>query len=773
MHYADVILAIGAVWLGLKNANLDFAYANSNFFTFARSERMVGMQAVNGPNHFIIPLFFNKELQPLSPEAAKDTAKPLEPVFSAFQRGEEEANQENRAAFEKTKQADPGNRNRPPPSLQEQENQNKNHKGGIGHFMLAIAEKVNRDSPNTIKTAIAKRASVRLRFMDSANEIVNEGVIRRAGRNTVRNSGWLGDIWPYFDANEEIWVEVLSQTGNRCGEHTVLNAWAYMLEIPLATTRERSFGPSFYAEVRRLIDLALRGQLDSLTIQAWMQHSKYAVDEPISQLQQAEPHNPDLSCKLRNMETVALNEEAFNEIVNDILAHEQAIIPSRADMLGAIPVVPGGTIVEQTRHATETGATKVPTSQALVPSFSNTRNNSAGFISPTKRPPPAFLSPAYTSRWKQSLIRGLSFNKTLRSKNLSTTKSARKKPSTIPKSSNLADYDVVLGIAPIWEGLKRLGRPDIDFTFAGLDTFCPRDEEQHLGAVGRWSRFIMPLFFSQVRTEELANQGKHAEPIKSLGHLLLCVAELVNDQPMTVRLEIFESRPHTISNEAIILRAQELVKSSGWLGENRSETPVEYTVVAKRVPHQVGQNTCGLHVILNAWAVMLGIPIHPSTWRRGRTERNQFDAVDAAFLSQGLELVNLALAGFMDSATIQAFFNVHGYSAEQRHGDPARAVIPVNAVGMNQDKLLRTLQKRHWGSLLEAARAENRSFPSEDMAALMQQNLNEDQAWTALVMGQGNVDRAMQWHFDSDEPGKLPKPEDALSPKTPDRGKKF
>ena len=209
MHYEDVVLAIGAVWLGLKNANADLAYADSISFSIARSMRMVGMHAVNGPNHFVIPLLFNEELQDLPPEPIEDTEKPLKPAFSAFQRGEEMANQENSAAFEKTKLTDPGNKNEPPPSLQDQESLNKNHKGGIGHFMLAIAEKVNRDGPNNIKDAAARKALVRLRFMDSAVGSVDTGVIRRATRNTIRNSGWLCNIWPCFEGNEGAWMKVL------------------------------------------------------------------------------------------------------------------------------------------------------------------------------------------------------------------------------------------------------------------------------------------------------------------------------------------------------------------------------------------------------------------------------------------------------------------------------------------------------------------------------------------------------------------------------------
>ncbi|CAD6576699.1 MAG: hypothetical protein ASARMPREDX12_007977 [Alectoria sarmentosa] len=772
MHDSDVILAIGAVWLGLIHAKIDFAYANTNLFSFARSTRMVGMHAVKGTNHLIVPLLFNEELQALSPESEEDTAEPLEPVFSVFQQGEEEKNQENFAVAEKSKQRDPGNKNKPPLSLADQEIQNQTHKGGIGHFVLAIAEKVSRDGPTTIKEALKGKALVRLRFMDSAAGTVDKGLVRRVARNIVRNSGWLGDAWPCFDAKEEYWVKVLKQSGNKCGEHTVLNAWAYMLEIPLAATRAKVLGPSFYHEVKRLILLALRGQLDSFTIRAWMQHSKYAVDEPLSQLQQTQIENPDSPDNLRDMQTVALNEDTLNQIVNDMHSQEQATNQGHATIWGAVSITSDGATTQQSGHASNVvpGFILPPFGQDLVAGSSGSSDISASSPGPAKPPPlpQATLPPPRT--WPHGLVQGLAYHKALKAKNARNTKDARKDASTIGHPSNMADYDVILGIAPIWEGLKRLGRADADFTYAGMDLFSPGGGQRGVRAVGRWSRFIMPLFFSSMKAETLEDQGRGKERIQHAGHLLLCVAELVDQQPMTVQIQIFDSRVGTVTPEQVAVKAQSIINLSGWLGVDESRTRVIYRIpIWKRVPQQVGVNTCGLHVIFNAWATMLGIPIHPNIFRRGRSSENEYDATDHRFLTLGLGIVNLALEGFMDSATIQAFFNSYGYSAEQRFGDPARSVIPVNAVGMNQDKFRRTLQKRDWSRRVAYAEARGVRFPTAAMAYLAEQELSEDQAWRALLMTGGDQTRALHWHFSQDVAGELPKPEEALSPKTPDR----
>ena len=768
----DVILAIGAVWLGLIHANTDFAYANSNLFSFARSMRMVGMHAVKGPNHFLIPLLFSEELEALTPESEQDTEEPLEPVFGAFQRGEEKKNQENFAAAEKAKRKDPGNQNHSPLSLKDQDIRTRNHKGGIGHFVLAIAEKVNRDQANVIKDFLKQKAPVRLRFMDSSVGHTDKGTIRRAARNIVRNSGWLGDTWPCFDAREEYWTDVLEQSGNRCGEHTVLNAWAYMLEIPLAATRGRALANKSYEEVRIMIHLALRGQLDSVTIRAWMQNYDYAIHEPLSQLQQTQRQMPDLPDKLRNIQTVALNEDAFNEIINDMHMQEQATNQGHATSWGAVPVPPDVATTQQSGHAPEmaTGVAMPPSGRGSNADPSGTSVISGGSTASVETPQLLWAPHRSPSTWRECLDRNLAYYNALRAENPRTTQDRLKCATVIKNSSNMADYEVVLGIAPIWEGLKRLGLPEYDFTYAGLDVFAPGGQSG-LGAIGRYTRFIIPLFLSSTKAEELEDQGEGKAKVRDVGHLLLCVAELVDIHPMAVQIHVFDSRVGTVHPSQIAQATKAIIRRSRWLGAIGPEVPVVYRSYRwTRVPDQVGANTCGLHVIFNAWATMLGIPIHPSQLRRSPSRENADFATDKRFLELGLKIVNLALEGFMDSTTIQAFFNVFGYSVEQRFGDSARAVVSVNAIGMNQEKLSRTLQHRFWGHILTQAEVNPRRFPDASTTFLMAQGLSAVQAQRALSVVNGDQDRALHWHYSMDPPGELPKPEDALSPKTPDRG---
>ena len=798
MHSIDIVLAIGAVWLGLMEAKVDFAYADSDLFSFARSMRMVGMHAVKGPNQFLMPLFFDEESQALSPEPEEDTAEPLEPVFSAFQRGEQQRHQEHLATAEKARKKFPDSKIRSPTSLDDQKIQNIGHKGGISHFMLAIAEKVCTDPVNTVRGAKAKNDLVRLRFMDSDDSAVDKGLIRRVARNTVRHSGWLGDIWPRFDESEEYWVDVLAQSGNKSGEHTVLNAWAYMLDIPLATTRERGLGYSFYGKVREMIVLALRGQLDSLTIRAWLQHSKYAVDEPLSQLQESQAQQPDLPNKLRNMQTVALNQDAFNQIVKEMYAQEQDGKQTHTMKWDDVTVEPHGQHIDLKvlpsvtlppsgqysiswqdpafeqypafrQHLVSTQDLVVRQDSALASSQDSNASSSTIYRS-VKPPSPADASP---KTWRQSLDQGLALNIAESVYTSRDPNNAWKNATVIRRRSELDDYNVVVGIAPIWEGIKRLGRPDFDFAYAGTDIFAAGGGLEEVGAVGEWSRFIMPLYFSKIDPRELENQGKGKPIIDDVGHLLLCVAELVDvteagERPtMTVQLEILDSRPGTVFKEDILREAKIKIRDSGWLGKKGRRASIKYNPVFRNVPRQVGINTCGLHTILNAWAYMLGIPIYSGPLRRGQDNTTLDDATDSRFVNLGHEIVNLALKGFMDSATIQAFFHVYGYSVEQRFGDPTRAAVLVHAIGMNLEKLVRTLRRRRMVEKTKSAMDVDKRFADGDMRILMDLGLTEEEAWRALVMGKGKVKKAMDWWTKWEPWGQLPSPAEALSPQTP------
>ena len=168
---------------------------------------------------------------------------------------------------------------------------------------------------------------------------------------------------------------------------------------------------------------------------------------------------------------------------------------------------------------------------------------------------------------------------------------------------------------------------------------------------------------------------------KIVGHFVLAVATKVDSKPITI--QIWDSRPGYVTRAEIEEAAQGVVKYSGWMGMSLDsrvwdhEPPLEFRRTAyEKSPNQGSSNFCGLYTVLNAWANMLGIQI-----RRKQTVLKLPEGITLEkFHQEGTNLVNLALAGHMDSRTIQAFLRVYGYSVNQ---SLSKLVEDVRAIKMD------------------------------------------------------------------------------------------
>ena len=278
------------------------------------------------------------------------------------------------------------------------------------------------------------------------------------------------------------------------------------------------------------------------------------------------------------------------------------------------------------------------------------------------------------------------------------------KPYKIEGYDGMDHEDVVLAVATIWDALRDLG----SYAFAGEERLNPAYSKviqegilREYGVVGGvHGRFIMPLGFepnqkkqnkqfkknqAEILKQKLAkaNDEKGGKIVPApLGHILLAVARRGSLETNQVDIEIRDSLPGFEPKDHIQERAQELAAT--WLGLEAVTPNFTYVTVIKQ-PRPI--NACGIFTILNAWSVMLGIPLLGELQRPNHRDHN-----DREFLDRALEIVNLALAGFMDSRTIQAFLNVYGYSAEQDvHVLPEHI---VDAVRMDSGRLERSLQRQ-------------------------------------------------------------------------------
>lgn len=285
-------------------------------------------------------------------------------------------------------------------------------------------------------------------------------------------------------------------------------------------------------------------------------------------------------------------------------------------------------------------------------------------------------------------------------------------------ASNLGDDDVVNAIGTFWVALRRKclvfgygnaalfknGRDgDLGLPARGVVPLSNKfimpllftvDEHEAMGAIKQHCRIKKPGKTSSTgskprgviktrggKSKKLAASSKHtdssAPDSTCIGHFLLAIS--TREQDNSISTTLLDSFPGYVTPSEAALAYRGLVTHSGWLGLNPDGTPATRTpnfaaaALTPTVPTQQGFNTCGLYVILNAWASMLGIPITAKRQRRVRDWRSY-----KRFHSLATEMVNLALRGYMDSLTVQAFMVVYGY-AEQY---PEQDVVAVDAARM-------------------------------------------------------------------------------------------
>ncbi|KAI7552018.1 hypothetical protein KC331_g2174 [Hortaea werneckii] len=106
---------------------------------------------------------------------------------------------------------------------------------------------------------------------------------------------------------------------------------------------------------------------------------------------------------------------------------------------------------------------------------------------------------------------------------------------------------------------------------------------------------------------------------------------------------------------------RQILEYGGWTGHEVGDTEndalfANRIVAGEGVADQRAGWNCGFHTVLNAWAHALNLQTVAAGVRLG----GRFNALS-------VEMVNLAMQGFMDSATIEAFFLCFGYvAADQR-----------------------------------------------------------------------------------------------------------
>ena len=761
----DVFLPIAAVWYGLVKENVNFAFGSRLLFELARSGQHHGMACVLSPHIFIMPLISNAEMSdPTGEEFERPETQHTKPTDRNKSAEKQKFNKNIKPSSGAGATSNDGLKT----SRVDQQRRSNLQAVRGRHCLLVIAERTNSSGEGE---------SIRLVFMDSRPDSKNGDRFRHAARNLVRNSQWLQKM-PI--STNECWSTVAQQgSGNSTdvasGIHVVLNAWAYMLRIPLA--QNPRLNNDFYVEARKVISLALKGCLDSGTIRAFMQAYEYAAYEDLTAVRHSEEKGQTTPDGLRYMQSVYMNEYIFDEIMDRMQREERgkaAYYDDGASPQGgerpsgrgenprggdsSAPVIdpPRGDSSAPTRNPM---INPQPPGEGLLPPGRDSSDPGQGSSGSRKDSP----SPqSWETILKDGLQRHCEYYK-------GQTVEFQKNCARIDSSVDMEDQPVVLAIASLWEGLRRAG---IVFSFATADTFRGNRSADTVmfgnTAVFVSRPLIMPLLMNwadvktpspppkstqdgwgKVNSKYEDTRGKNMTKSKGkgkaavrnthhlggVGHFVLAVAERFDNNQ--IQIIVMDSSPGHVGNDHVLKAARGLVTYSGWMGidghgNQLSVTPNFAAEDYRKVPTQHLGNTCGLYVILNAWAYMLGIPL-----RKDRLRSHNYPHV--RFHQTGLGIINLALAGFMDSSTIQAFLLVWGYAMEQDVNDPSVHVERADAVRMDQQTLQNLVIEQRFLERVSAGA----SPPTEgQIITLTDLGFSRDNVIEQLIRAGGCVDAA-------------------------------
>lgn len=595
----DVVLAIASVWRGRPDTLSQFAFSNPILFEAARQTNTFRSRCVRSKEPFIIPVTIDYSTVTLDTEPISNNTEPLALPFSTS--GTRGLGYNN---FKFPLNPGPGGqRHFPLP---------------IYHMVLAIAQ-------------LSGTSDVQLNFFDNSPGSQDPDLIRRIARNIVRNSAWLPNDVPKFTG--EVWKYPPPIAESTSAFHTILNAWAFILNIELGQKWPLGNRREFYKDGHTLINLALDGRVDGRTIEAFLQSYGYAAFKDVAFVRDAEEEEA-MTARSHGMSLKTLNEALQTLHESDRRARNK---------------------YPQSRQGKRTKPTEVPTVQEVE-----------------KEQHPIIDS------WESQLQIGM--ERFQQGGGMAST------DTRITTTKDMVDDDVVLAIACVWEGLRQYG---IEYAYGTTDCFRFNRGSENINpdmtVVFQPHPLIMPLLFVP------EYDGRN-----SVGHHILAVAERSSAASNEVKLVFMDSAPTPGSefSAATSTAIQSLVRNSGWMGVDSEGHPIPcdpiFSEEWRSCPSQELGNTCGFYLILNAWAYMLGIPVNPNVKRR----KQHGPHTPTKFQKMGLDIINMAMAGNMDSRVIHAFMNEFGYSEDETFDITSTVFGATPTVRLTQENLQQLVLNR-------------------------------------------------------------------------------
>ena len=273
-------------------------------------------------------------------------------------------------------------------------------------------------------------------------------------------------------------------------------------------------------------------------------------------------------------------------------------------------------------------------------------------------------------------------------------------------NQELRESDVICAIASLWMPLWNTHKPEYRYGFGTPLAYQinRRDETATIMSelvVGVSRPLIMPIIFTvqDFSLVKLLSGKERDDFIKangSTGHWGLAVADLTPQN--TIRIIHLDSSPETIDKADIEEAARNIVRHSGWCGRTLDDSGAPRAVpfdgslkfeanVWRTSLVQTDLTMCGIFVILKSWCRMLGIPIFVNKDRRAPRRKTWRDS-EREFRRDARRMINLALVGYMDSTTFQAFANCYGVTGTmQEFGSTEERVLEVDMMRVTEEEL--------------------------------------------------------------------------------------
>jgi len=254
----------------------------------------------------------------------------------------------------------------------------------------------------------------------------------------------------------------------------------------------------------------------------------------------------------------------------------------------------------------------------------------------------------------------------------------------------LEDETLFRAIAAVSEAISMNGQ--VAFSLLDhLHTGSGPDEAQRIARPGNDAFY--PFAVGGTSTAAAESRG---------GHLALLV---FRREGRNLAADHYDSGERRMPIHATYVRARDRLLDNGWQDLDNVDRPAFPLPLAQQpARRQVNGWACGVHVILNAWALALGLQIRSTGCHLGN-----------GFYQQAVEIINLAMLGRMNSDTIRNFLACWEFITADSQVGEGRAFAITTAFGSLQE-LSEHIARVRLEEDLDALRVDRADVPNLETA---------------------------------------------------------